>query len=129
MTQITAPRCIIYARISDEKQEDNFSIGTQLEACREYAEKHGYQIVGEYFETFTGTLLSRPQLDLVCEQVRRKEADIVLCNDPDRLSRILSHKILLKDEFKRFACRVEYVTMPTSDDPYSRAQQNMIDSF
>jgi DNA invertase Pin-like site-specific DNA recombinase len=42
-------RAVIYIRVSSKEQVSNFSLATQLKACREYCKHHGLQIV-EVFE-------------------------------------------------------------------------------
>lgn len=44
-------RAVLYARVSTDEQADNYSLPTQLEACRKYAEDNGFVIVGnQYFD-------------------------------------------------------------------------------
>jgi DNA invertase Pin-like site-specific DNA recombinase len=41
-------RAAIYARVSTEEQGSNYSLPTQLEGCRQYAEKLGCTVVEEF---------------------------------------------------------------------------------
>src|SRR5439155_18200939 len=41
---------VIYARVSSEEQVQGYSIQAQLQACRDWAEKHGYKVAKEYLD-------------------------------------------------------------------------------
>jgi len=40
-------KAVLYARVSTEEQTDNYSLATQIAACRQYAQTHGFQIIDE----------------------------------------------------------------------------------
>ena len=51
---------VIYARYSSDKQTEQ-SIEGQLRVCREFAERHGYNIINEYIDrAISGTSDNRP---------------------------------------------------------------------
>ena len=51
-------RVAIYARVSTERQEKEHTIGSQLEALRVYAAKHGMEVVEEFAdEGYSGARL------------------------------------------------------------------------
>src|SRR6266446_4451177 len=57
-------RVAIYARVSSERQEKEHTIGSQLEALRNYAAQNGMEIVEEFTdEGYSGARLDRPALD------------------------------------------------------------------
>ena len=41
---------LIYARVSSDSQDVELSIGAQLRAVRDYAQKHGHQVVREFVD-------------------------------------------------------------------------------
>lgn len=44
---------VIYTRVSTKEQaETNQSLETQLERCRAYADRHGYEVAGEFGGTY-----------------------------------------------------------------------------
>ncbi len=64
----------IYARVSSEKQKEEQTIGSQVEALKEYARSGGYTVVPEWIfqdEGYSGAVLQRPGP----ERLR----DLVLC--------------------------------------------------
>ena len=55
-------KAAVYARVSSDSQDVDLSISAQLRAIREYANKHGYEIVREYVDQAeSGRSASRPQ--------------------------------------------------------------------
>jgi site-specific DNA recombinase len=61
-------RAALYARVSSERQEKEHTIGSQVEALRAYAVKHGMEIVEEFTdEGYSGARLDRPALALLCQ--------------------------------------------------------------
>src|SRR4051812_23185049 len=81
-------RCVVYCRVSSAGQEENSSLSTQEQKCREYALKNGWDVVDVYRDVHTGAeLFERPKLGRLREMVRAKGANIVLIYALDRLSR------------------------------------------
>jgi DNA invertase Pin-like site-specific DNA recombinase len=78
-------RVAIYARVStiDKRQDPE----TQLMALREYAERRGFQMVGEYIDYASGTREDRPQYQALLDTVRKRQVDIVLVWRYDRFAR------------------------------------------
>ena len=92
-------RAALYVRVSSDKQADNYSPTTQLQAMREYADAHGYTVAQEhvYREVHTATeLYERPELKRVREAMRQDKFDILICFDPDRFSRSQVHTVMLQ---------------------------------
>ena len=104
-------RAIVYTRVStDEQAQKGYSLDAQAEACRARAESLGAgEILRFSDEGVSGSLLHRPGLDAALDTVRRLGTDIFVCTEPDRLSRKLSHQLLLTDEIERCGCRIEFV--------------------
>ena len=62
-------KAALYARVSTEDQIENSSITTQLQAMRNHAEEYGMQVLSEFVDAgISGSLLSRPQLDLLRDE-------------------------------------------------------------
>ncbi len=80
-------RLAAYVRVShDEQWKFGFSIDTQIDKIKEYAEKEGYQIVDFYIdEGYTATKMKRPALLKMLDELRL--FDIVVFTRLDRFSR------------------------------------------
>jgi len=118
-------RAALYARVSQDKQRENYSIPTQLEAMREYCQRNGWNIVKEYVEDESGAKLTRPTLDQVREDVVAGLFDILVCHDVDRLGRNLGHQILLEEEFAKHGVVVKYVLGDYKDNPEGRLTKHI----
>ena len=94
------PRAIIYTRVSTDDQGDNFSLPTQLGACRKYAADQGMEIVGECADVMSGSLLDRPGLTKVRQAVSVGAVDALIVYSQDRLTRSVAHMLLLRDELR-----------------------------
>jgi site-specific DNA recombinase len=83
-------RAVLYARVStDDQAERGYSLPSQLEACRKYANVHGFTVVGEYQDDISGVtpIAERPGGRQVQAMVDSKAADAVIVYQVDRLSR------------------------------------------
>jgi len=104
-------RVIIYARISDRKQLDGVSLETQVTKCTEYAESQNWHIVKVFQELHTGTeYRERKLLTEAREMIRNGEADILLVNSLDRLSRDQVHQAVLLEEIEHHNAKLVSVT-------------------
>ena len=113
-------RTVLYARVSTEDQIERYGLPTQLRACREHAEKLGLNILEEITDDgISGTIIDRPGLEAVRGMVRAGEVDVVMMLDVDRLSRELSHLLILKPEIEKHA-RLEFVAAKFEDSPSGR---------
>ncbi|HYF94170.1 MAG TPA: recombinase family protein [Symbiobacteriaceae bacterium] len=113
------PVAAVYVRVSTEDQaRHGYSLGAQTEACRARAEALGalqVQIFAD--EGVSGALLSRPGLTALREAVAVHSVDLVVVWDPDRLSRNLSHQLLLTEEIERARVRLEFVNFEWKNTP------------
>ncbi len=78
----------IYARYSSENQRDA-SIGDQFRICREFAQRQGWHIAGEYSDhAVSGATLMRPGFQaMMARSAAQKKVDVVLAEALDRFSR------------------------------------------
>ena len=93
-------RAAIYARVSSERQEKEHTIGSQLEALRNYAAQNGMEIVEEFTdEGYSGARLDRPALDRMRDLAERRGFEVLLTHCTDRLARkfVLQALILAGD--------------------------------
>jgi DNA invertase Pin-like site-specific DNA recombinase len=107
-------RVAIYGRVSTSEQD----AGMQLAELRDYAARRGWQIADEYVdEGISGTKASRPQLDRMMTDARRRRFDIVLCWRFDRFARSTGHLLGALDEFRNLG--IDFVSLNESVDTTS----------
>ena len=82
-------RVVIYIRVSTREQaEEGYSISEQESRLRKYCEAMGWDVVGVYIDPgFTGSNMDRPALKDMIKEIEKGNADIVLVDKLDRLSR------------------------------------------
>ena len=89
MEGISMKRVLLYARYSSDQQSAT-SIADQQRLCREYVEKCGWQIAGEYSDAaISGATLLRPGFQALMRVALAGSADVVLAESLDRFSRNL----------------------------------------
>ena len=99
---VAMPRAIIYTRVSTDDQGDNFSLPTQLAACRKYAADQGMEIVAECADVMSGSLLDRPGLTKV-----RQAVSVAVCR-----SSSASHSLQRATRLGKGVCTVLPARVP-----------------
>ena len=113
----------LYARVSTERQEQQGTIASQLDALARGAREQHHDVVDAYVcvdDGYSGARLDRPGLDRLRDgaEAGAFEAALVLC--PDRLARKYAYQILILEELERFDVQVIFLDQPLSDDPQAR---------
>ncbi len=104
-------RVAIYARVSTSDQDS----GMQLVELREHAARRGWKIADEYVdEGISGTKASRPQLDRLMADARRRRFDAVFVWRFDRFARSTSHLLAALEDFR--ALGVDFVSIHEAID-------------
>jgi len=94
---IKVKRAGLYLRVSTGSQDTKAQEG----ALREYAANRGWTIVNVYADKISGTVSSRPALDELMADCRKRKLDVVLVWKFDRFARSLRHLVTGLEEFKR----------------------------
>jgi site-specific DNA recombinase len=83
-------RAILMARVStDDQAENGYSLPSQLEACRKYAQEHNFVVVAEITDDCSGSIpvVDRPGGARVYDMLRKSQADVVIQYTIDRTAR------------------------------------------
>ena len=83
-------RTIIYARVSTDEQADKgYSLPSQLELCRKYAERLGFSVVAELSDDYSGAtpVAERPKGKELVALLKERKANALVVYCVDRLSR------------------------------------------
>ena len=118
-------RIAIYGRVSTTGQ----STDIQLQECRGYAERSGYQVVGEYCDTISGTTSKhdREALTRLLEDAFLKRFDTVVVYSIDRLGRSLKHCLEILETLKEHRC--DFVSLKQQIDTSSPTGQLIFNIF
>lgn len=105
-------RVALYARVStlDKGQDPE----TQLRPLREYADRRGFQIQGEYVDTASGTTEGRTQYQAMLELARKRKLDVVLVWRYDRFARSTQALVNALKEFQ--SLRVDFISYQENID-------------
>ena len=117
-------RGAIYARVSTRRQEKEATIESQIAKLVTYAQQKEIEVPSEYYfvdQAVSGTLLARPGLDRLRDQVQLGGIEVILCLSPDRLARKLGAQQVLLDEFKQAGVEIRFLDQPQfGDDPRAK---------
>lgn len=91
-------RVALYARVStfDKGQDPE----TQMRPLREYADRRGFVMVGEYIDTASGTTEDRTQYRAMIGAARKRQIDVVLVWRYDRFARSTQALVNALKEFQ-----------------------------
>ena len=80
-------RAILYARVSGSDQVKDGDLNRQLNHLKEYASQHEYEVVESLKEIGSGLNDRRQKLFKIMRMIENKEADVVIVEYKDRLTR------------------------------------------
>ena len=87
----------IYARVSTEDQDAD----KQEHLCREYCNRNNYEVYKVYKDVISGKTTSRPEFNLLLEDMRSYKFDTIMVTKLDRIGRSLAHLISMFEEFNK----------------------------
>lgn len=101
-----AANAVIYARFSSDKQTEN-SIDFQLRADKEYCERKGLRVVGEYVDrAISGTSDQRPEFQRMIRDARKQQFAFIIVYRFDRFARNRYDSAIYKKELESVGVRV-----------------------
>lgn len=100
-------KAALYYRVSTRDKQD---IGMQQKAIKDYCSREAVEIFKEYSDIGeSGSKESRPQFDLMLQDMRNKCFDTIITYKLDRIGRSLSHLVKLFEEFR--AKKINFVSI------------------
>ncbi len=124
-------RAILYARVSTEEQaRSGFSLAQQLEACRVWCEREGYEVLEEVTDPGqSGASLERPGMDRCRDLVAAGGVSAVLAQDRDRFAREPAYLYLLRQEFAEHGCKLKALNDRGDDSPEGELTDGILDQL
>jgi len=100
-------RAAIYARVSTNNGQDP---SVQTRELREYCQRRALEITGEYVDAgISGARESRPQLDALLAECRKRRVDAVVVYRYDRFARSLRQLVNALEEFRSLG--IEFISL------------------
>src|SRR5208337_5462545 len=107
-------KAAVYIRISTRDQRTDL----QSDELQEYCERRKWQITDTYTDRgFSGSKKSRPALDKLMADARKRKFDVVVVWKFDRFARSVTHLLRALEEFR--ALGIEFVSYSESIDTSS----------
>ena len=104
-------RAWIYGRLSNDDDNEMDSLSNQMEIGRSYAQRKGYQIIGESFDdNVSGMRFDRRGLNKCTEAVEQGQVDAIIIKDLSRLGRHKTQTALFIDYLRQQGVAVLSVT-------------------
>lgn len=102
----------VYARVSTNNGQDP---EMQLREVREYCQRRGWQVEGEYVDTgISGAKDSRPELNRLVADAHKRRFDAVIVWKFDRFARSVSHLLRALEDFRSLG--IEFVSLSEQVD-------------
>jgi len=100
-------RAVIYARVSSHKQKKDGNLDRQIERLRSYCSAKGYKVVDVVTDVASGLKEDRNGLQKLFDIIEKRQADVVVVEFKDRLTRFGFE--YLKRYFESHRVRIEVV--------------------
>jgi DNA invertase Pin-like site-specific DNA recombinase len=107
----------IYCRVSTEEQDAD----KQELACVEYCQRMNHKVVKVYKDVISGKTTSRPEFDMLLDDMRQWKFNCIMVTKLDRIGRSLKHILSLFDEFKSKS--VNFIAITQNIDTTSASGQ------
>jgi len=106
-------KAAIYARVSTANNSQDPEV--QLRELREYCQRRGWEIASEFVDVgVSGSKDSRPQLNRLMADAKRRRFDAIVVHRFDRFARSVSHLLRALEEFR--ALGIEFVSLSEQVD-------------
>ncbi|MDE8653327.1 recombinase family protein [Novosphingobium album (ex Liu et al. 2023)] len=121
---------VIYCRVSDPKQKtDGHGLESQETTCREYAARHGYDVVRVFHDDFTGAHSNRPAMKEMLKFLRsQKQTYVVIIDDLSRLARDVVAHAQLREAVKKVGAIMASPSHQFREDSDGRFVENVLAS-
>jgi putative resolvase len=119
-----AARCVLYARVSSVRQEQDESLSRQTERLRQAAANQGYEVVAVIAEQVSSLNEHRRGMKQLLALIGQQATDVVLVEYPDRLVRFgLGY---LEQAFGWMGVRLEVLDPPKQWQPTEEVVQDLL---
>ena len=122
-------KAVIYARYSSSGQREE-SIEGQIRECREYAERNGIAIVGEYIDkALTGRTDKRPDFQRMMKDSEKQAFNMVICWKTDRFARNRYDAAMYKAKLKKNGVALCYAKEVIPEGPEGIILESVMEGY
>src|SRR5215468_2960462 len=117
---VRSMRAAIYARVSSERQAQQDTIASQIQALRARLSEEGLTLDEELCfvdDGYSGSTLVRPALERLRDQAAAGAIDRLYVHSPDRLARRYVSQVLLVDELQHCGVELVFLNRPLGKGP------------
>jgi putative resolvase len=119
-----AERCVLYARVSNVRQEQEGNLARQTERLEEAATSRGYEVIQVITEEASSLNEGRKGMKKLLLLIEEQAVDVVLIEYPDRLVRFgFSY---LEQAFGWKGVRLEVLDPPKAQEPTEELIQDLL---
>ena len=120
---------VVYVRVSSARQVENFSLGVQEQACRDYCRRQGWEVLRVFREQGeSARTADRTQLNELLNYCRENKRSIpaVVVHAVSRWSRDTRDHYALTGYLLKLGIGLRSATEPISDDPAGQLMEAVI---
>jgi putative resolvase len=122
--QSGAERCVLYARVSSVRQEQDGNLSRQTDRLAEAARARGYEVAAVISEHASSLNEKRKGMKKLLGLIKAQEVDVVLIEYPDRLVRFGFG--YLEEAFSWQGVRLEVLDPPKQLEPTEELVQDLL---
>lgn len=115
---MSAPRAILYDRVSTVIQKNNYSGGKdgyQFDKCQAYCDARGWPVIGQISDVDSGAEWDIDGLLEAVERAKHREYDKLIVFETSRFARDVGKKAVYEGQLKRHGVQVVYLNLPEGD--------------
>ncbi len=111
-TMFPMKKAVIYARISDDRENTRAGVDRQVEDCTQLIERNGWELAGTYVDNDRGAYSGkrRPEWERLTAAVEAGSVDVIVAYGADRLTRHVRELEDLVDLVESTGTRIATVT-------------------
>jgi site-specific DNA recombinase len=116
----------IYCRVSTDEQDAD----KQEDICKEYCKRNNLDVYKVYKDVISGSKDSRPEFNILLEEMRTLKFDCIMVTKLDRLGRSLQHLLSMFNEFNKRG--IHFIASTQNIDtssPSGRLQMQIMGAF
>ena len=125
-------RVAIYCRVStfDQAKGEFTSLNSQEMDLRKYAQQQGWEVIGVYSDTASGSTVDRPELTRLLSDATSHKFDVIAITKLDRMSRSLKDFLGLDETFRKAGIDVAVTTQNIdTTTPAGKLQRTIMIAF